>query len=408
MFLLALIIGGCGDGGGVNATGSDESLPAGSESIGADTAHAGSLAAPSVVAGFPAMVDQQGVFINAVKAVPGMLYAAYIQTGSPYLMLARSENNGASWTRSIVDFGGVNASLAVDGNNVYVSYIDQCWNTLKFARSGDQGTTWSITEVDDSLKSDPATRPPVTDPTQPPAPDGFKYTAMAWSGNSFFVAYQDRLHATLRLASSSDGGVNWVCTTLDSSNTSDGDSPAITLDGTNIYVSYVGQTGQGATAYDSIYMMVSHDAGVTWTKRTVAAKAYATGYYTSVAASGAKVYVSYFNALESRLKLAKSGNYGVSWANTTVDPNSNVGRYSSLLLASGVMYLSYSDWTDNGLKVARSTNGGATWTRKTVASDANLGCPSAAAVLGTDLYLLYFHYTPAQPATTGAMLTKIA
>ena len=258
------------------------------------------------------------------------------------------------------------------------------------------------------MKSDPATRSPVTDPTQPDPPDGFHYTAMARSGNSFFIAYQDLLHATLRFASSSDGGVNWVCLTLDNSNKSDGDSPAIILDGTNIYISYVGQTGQGATAYDSIYMMVSPDAGVTWKKRTVAAKAYATGYYTSVAATGAQVFVSYFNARDRKLKLAKSGNYGSSWVMTTVDSNSNVGRYSSLLLAPGVMYLSYSDWNNSSLKVATSNNGGRTWTKKTVVADDNLGCPSAAAVLITDLYLLYFNYTPTQAGMTGVMLTKIA
>ena len=141
LFLLAIFIAGCGDGGVGGAAGSGganevdyaANIINETESIDADIAYAGSLAAPAVATGFPVMVDQQGVFINAVKAAPGVLYAAYIQTGSPHLMLARSEDNGVSWTRSIIDFGGVNASLAVDGDNVYVSYIDQCWYTLKFA-----------------------------------------------------------------------------------------------------------------------------------------------------------------------------------------------------------------------------------------------------------------------------------
>jgi hypothetical protein len=353
------------------------------------------------------MVDSQGVFVYAVKATPGALYASYIQNGSPYLMLARSDDNGTTWHRSIIDYGGIYASLEVDGDNVYISYIDQSWNTLKFACSIDRGATWSIREVDVSLKSDPATRPPVTDPSLPDVPDDFKYTAMARTGTSFFIAYQDRAHSSLRLARSDNNGATWACTTLDDTHDFDGDSPAITIDGTNIYISYAGVTGHGLSAKDGVYMMVSRNSGTTWTRHVVAAAAYASGYYTSVAAAGARVYVSYFNAQDRTLKVAKSSNYGSSWAIAKVDAKDNVGRYSSLTMAQGVLYISYSDWANNSLKVAKSPNWGRTWTIKTVAADAGLGSPSTASILGSELSILYFHYAPAQPGSTGAMLTKV-
>jgi hypothetical protein len=435
--LLALMIAGCGGDNGsgstgasalnstsINMTASDDATCFTAEYAAENTtvnppAHsseeidvaAGNLlhafSIPVVTSAGPVMVDPQGVFVYAVKAAPGAVYASYIQTGSPYLMLARSEDNGTTWRKSIIDYGGIYASLDVDGDNVFVSYIDQSWNTLKFARSGDRGTTWSIEEVDVTLKSDPATRPTITDPSTPNLPDGFKYTAMARSGNSFFIAYQDRAHNSLRLARSDNGGASWVCTTLDDSHDADGDSPSIAIDGTNIYISYTGVTGQGFSAKDSVYMMVSRNTGATWTRCVVAAAAYASGYYTSVAASGPRVYVSYFNAQDRTLKVAKSGNYGSSWAIAKVDAKNNVGRYSSLTVAQGVLYLSYSDWANNSLKVAKSSNWGLTWTIKTVAADAGLGCPSTATVLGSELSVFYFHYAPAQPGSTGAVLTKV-
>lgn len=427
--LLVLMIAGCGgDNSGGNTAGSFLNGASTSNVAGDDTTcftaeytaeqtadvtdvvpngllHASGI--PKVAAAVQVMVDPQGVFVYAVKATAVALYASYTQNGSPYLMLARSDDNGTTWHKNIIDYGGIYASLEVDGDNVYISYIDQSWNTLKFARSGDRGATWLIEEVDVSLKSDPATRPPVTDPSSPDVPDDFKYTAMARTGNAFFIAYQDRAHNSLRLARSDNGGATWACTTLDDSHDVDGDSPSITIDGTNIYISYAGVAGYGPSAKDGVYMMVSRNSGGTWTRRVVSAAAYASGYYTSVAAAGPRVYVSYFNAQDRTLKVAKSGNYGNSWAIAKVDAKINVGRYSSLTVAQGVLYLSYSDWANNSLKVAKSSNWGRTWTIKTVAADAGLGCPSTSSILGSELTVLYFHYAPAQPESTGAMLTKV-
>jgi hypothetical protein len=227
-----------------------------------------------------------------------------------------------------------------------------------------------------------------------------------FGSSSFFIAYQDRVHKSLKLARSLDNGTTWSCMTLDASDGNDGDSPSIAVAGTYIYISYNGVKGQGPTAIDSVYMMVSTNSGATWTKRLVASSSFASGYYTSVAASGAQVFVSYFNALDRTLKFAKSINYGTTWVIKTVDASSNVGRYSSLSLSQGTLFLSYCDGTNNSLKVAKSTTTGTSWTTKAVVSNAGLCTPSVTSVLGLDLYLLYFNYMPAIPGSTGAVLTK--
>lgn len=360
-----------------------------------------------VKASIPVVVAPDGVEANAIESTSSAIYSCYIQSGSGNLMLARSEDKGASWRHGIIDYGGNFASLSVDGDKVYVSYIDQVWKTLKFASSNDSGQTWLIREVDISIKSDPATRPVNVDPTQPYVPDDFKYTAMERSGDSFFIAYHDRVHSSLRLARSDDRGEHWVETTLDSSDTSDGDSPSIAIDGANIYISYVGIVGAWPSARDGVFMMVSRDFGLTWEKRTVAPTAYASGYHTSVAANGNFVYVSYFNALGRVLILARSADYGDNWAIRKVDASPNVGRYSSLLLGQGSIYLSYSDWTKKSLKLAKSVNGGRSWKKTMVTRNADSGGRLTASMLNDDIYFLYSIHDRLQPGLSGIVMSTV-
>ena len=76
------------------------------------------------------------------------VYICYYDGSSDDLMLAKSTDGGVTWPagniKTIDTTGGVYnyASMGIDGNNIYVSYYDDQNDDLKFAKSTDGGATW--------------------------------------------------------------------------------------------------------------------------------------------------------------------------------------------------------------------------------------------------------------------------
>ncbi len=69
------------------------------------------------------------------------LYISYYDDYDEELKFVKSTNGGSTWATMIVDndcWG--DTSITVDGDNVYVSYHAN--GKLKFAKSGDKGETW--------------------------------------------------------------------------------------------------------------------------------------------------------------------------------------------------------------------------------------------------------------------------
>ena len=91
-----------------------------------------------------------------------------------------------------------------------------------------------------------------------------------------------------------------------------------------------------------------------------------TGQHPSMARFGTTVFLSYYECHRRGPDVCQVHRLGATWpaANIrTVDSTGNVGLFTSMkLINSGnTIYLSYCDATNHAIKLAKSTDGGATW-----------------------------------------------
>lgn len=131
------------------------------------------------------------------------------------------------------------------------------------------------------------------------------------------------------------------------------------------------------------------------------------GMYCSMRAVGngdnlTKIYMSYYNNDDGDLEFAYSGDNATSWDYTTIDGTGgdDVGQYTSMdIIPSGLtkIYISYYDVTNTRLKFARSLNNGSTWPFvQTIDNTASVGKFNDIAVLGdgspasTTVYASYY------------------
>jgi len=126
--------------------------------------------------------------INAIAYGSGMsdsdVATSDLFSINPITSTIDSTNNVGSYT-----------SIAVDGSNVYISYLDITNINLKFAKSEDGGASWLTSPAID----------PVVDETN----NVGEYTSIAVDGSNVYISYRDFTNGNLKFAKSTDGGATW-------------------------------------------------------------------------------------------------------------------------------------------------------------------------------------------------------
>lgn len=119
-----------------------------------------------------------------------------------------------------LDDGNPNdASIALSGNKVYISYCD--FYKLKVAQSSDGGATFNLILVDST--------------------SGVAYTnSITALGNNIYVSHQSFTDGKLKFAKSVDGGEAWSVYTgsLDPDNGTNGGGTSITAEGNSVFIGY--------------------------------------------------------------------------------------------------------------------------------------------------------------------------
>lgn len=298
------------------------------------------------------------------------IYLSYYDNETIALKFAKSTDEGYTWSASNIKTVASDAVLSpvikADGQYIYIAYASMDRN-LKFAMSNDYGNSWltgNIITVDTTTGL-------------------FEWVSMAVDGDNIYISYYDDDSTTLKFAKSTDQGVTWPTKIEVDSTATNGRYSSIAVDGNNVYISYSATVG--------LRLAKSINGGATWP--TFVTVNPAGGTYTSIAVADNVVCISSSGATYS-LNLSKSTDYGVNWDNTTVDNTVGWTYYTSIDISEDYLYISYSDSTNGSIKVAGSKNLGATWPIiKQIDSWGNGAGYTSVTSNGTKVYLGYYNYS---------------
>lgn len=327
------------------------------------------------------------------------LYLAYRHTDTG-LKLARSTDDGNSWSLSTVDADGIdqnlglNPSLFVDGNRAVVLYADELnanYHRLRYITSSDGGSSWTapVFPFDSANCGRDYSACMVGDEVHVAFGDygggqlehaSFTWSNTAWpvdsplmlesslilgglsvlgGGENVFVAYQDHDDTDLSYAYSANYGASFTKDIVIESVGSPGTSLDMCLHDGEVCLSYYEEDA------GELHFARSTDVGQTWPADGV--ETLDTGVYiwsgTAIACDGATIYVAYFDESSDTLRLVVSDDSGVSWSPST-EIRSLTGAYNvfpDLLTYEGSLYLVYLDVTANSVKFLKSADGGVTW-----------------------------------------------
>ena len=194
----------------------------------------------------------------------------------------------------------------------------------------------------------------------------------ATDADTIYTVYYEVDQQDLLLAKSTDGGVDWTVSTIDSTGNV-GQFTSIVADGTTLYVSYYDVTNT------ALKFAKSTDSGATWTTSTVTSTNDVGKYTSIVEADNGTLFISYFDATNGDLKVVKSTNGGTSWGSpVTVDSSGSVGQHTSIdrvddSATDTAIYVSYQDASNGDLKMAYTFDLGTSWTTTTVDATGTVG-----------------------------------
>jgi hypothetical protein len=324
---------------------------------------------------------QIGQYSSIATPNRNTVFIAYYNTTKGDLKFAKSVNNGQTFTDStpdsVGDVGQHTDIKALDASTVYVSYYDVTNGDLKFAKSVNGGSSFTTVTVDTSSN------------------DVGQYSsisATSTNGN-IIISYYDATNGDLRIARSIDQGTTWSINIVDST----GDVGKYgSLDmvhsqaTTTIYLSYYDDTnGDLKLAKVTQFMYPAFTVGTVDSTGDV-------GQYSSIAAvndttadNGQTVYISYYNATSNDLKLAASTNSGSSFSLSTAVSSGDVGKFSSIAIVDPTtIFISYFEdaptTSTDKLRTVRSTDSGATFEAPATVDEGQLlGQYNAISVVGT-------------------------
>ncbi len=279
-----------------------------------------------------------------------MCYSQQNGTSSYDLKFKVSFDKGQNWeTPAIIqsNYSG-SISMCAIGNVLYCCYYDTNAKSLKFSRSSEiagSGITWIAPIVIDSFGGG----------------DIGSVNAMAVSGNTIHVCYNDATHTNLRYARSSDLGSSWECRTIvDPMYDAVGGANSIASDGSNVFVVYYDYTNK------CLKFVSSADGGKTWPVeniKTIDNQVTGVGASTVKSVNG-RIYLAYTASSSAGNKIwfnAFPYNNPNSSNIVAIDPSTNIDPGSCAMVKSGNdIFVTYRD-TSNNLKFARSSTDGARW-----------------------------------------------
>ena len=337
----------------------------------------------------------------ALSADGQKVYISYLDDTNDQLRFIRSDDGGRTWNASLLVTDKSctgRTSLALSGSSVFVGFHGNSglngYPDLMFARSDDHGATWPVVKV-------------VNEGSRPGSFAGYlgQANSLAVLGDSVYAVcheywcYSGVCDYNARFSRSDDRGATWLaenqknagCFTLRSAHSSGLAVRKTTAGAITVYLA--GYEMGNSTAIRQLMFNRSDDNGASWgTCVTADNPAQYVGAHSSLAVVGSgdastKVYVAYSDGTNQDLKFARSDDNGATWPVIKVvdGSTSQVGEYPSLATSQdgSKVYISYRDYGNKDLKFAKSSDMGATWTSQTLDKHSDVGVYTSLAIAGS-------------------------
>jgi hypothetical protein len=201
--------------------------------------------------------------------------------GTPEIYFKKSDDGGATWrtNKRLTNNAGYSyaPAIAVDGSNIYVVWADSTPGNYEiyFKKSDDGGATWATNKKLSNTagySEDPA---------------------IVVDGSNIYVVWTDYTPGNYEIyfKRSVDRGATWKADKRLTNNPGGSYTPAIAVDGSNIYVVWEDDT----PGNEEIYFKKSDDGGATWTANNRLTNDALGSMYPAIAADGSNVYVVWQN-----------------------------------------------------------------------------------------------------------------
>ena len=305
----------------------------------------------------------------------------------------KSDDGGTTWktTENLSNNAGfaVDPAIAVDGQNIYVVWqnytpgIDKS-DEIYFKKSDDGGATWTANKklTNNSVSS--------------------LGPAIAVDGSNIYVVWFDFPpwhdyapgNYEIYLKHSDDGGVTWTTKRL-TWNTGTSVIPAIAVDGSNIYVVWMDSSPGN---YD-IYFKQSSDGGTTWPTRKRLTGDVGYSWSPAIAVDGQNIYVVWqdYRPGNYEIYFKQSSDGGATWPDRKrLTGNAGNSEFPAIAVDGSNIYVVWMDSSPGNYDIyfKQSSDGGATWpARKRLTGNAGDSCYPAIAVDGSNIYVVWMDIT---------------
>ena len=262
------------------------------------TDHGTTFSSSSIEAGSSNVDGRQGIAVvgnNVYVCYPNIDFSTDAKT--EYLKFAKSTDGGVTWsagnikTIATAPSWGSTCSITAYNGNLYIAFVlgDMNSSQLKFAKSTNDGSTWSTTLVDDRTGNGSLTLP-----------------AIAASADGVFIVDGALFYRSTTV------GATWPSATEVSGDSNTYGGSNMSFVGSNMIVTYLDSNNH------ELFATLSTDHGGSWSQPVVVDADDAPGGFwarTGLAVSGSNVYVGYpSNKAQGVVKANKSTNGGASFS----------------------------------------------------------------------------------------------
>src|SRR3989344_4350138 len=268
------------------------------------------------------------------------IYISYYDNTNTNLKFAKSTDGGSNWSLATIDSTaavGINSSIDAVAGAIYIAYYDVTNVSdrfVKYAKSTDAGANWTLGTIDNPTAN-------LYD---------VKTSIDVLSATTAFVTYSE-FNGSAKFAQTVDGGTNWTLKAVSGVSGSMGGSSVVATDANTIFMEF----DNGSNNTSDLKFATSTDTGVNWTVSNIDTATVSGGGYPKAiyAADARTLFVAYFDSNNSDLEFAKTTNGGTSWTLQTIESSTAAGKDLSMHgFGSDTLFITHYESTGVDLKFA--------------------------------------------------------